>query len=779
MKHFNTLRDKAILHTSLLDIYWKDLNPTERTTLLKMMMKHDLALVVRSTDAPIASKCEHGIRSSECIKCLQRDISTKIISIKIFHDPNIIFTPDSHAQFLIPVMLPEKDGNGACTFVPVANNDTYVEVYFVFSNEELDEASHGNFFTVEQLEQLGTLPANIFTYVTVSMVQNMQYTHRLSASQLFKTFIEVYVGPVKLQLELVPHICAIRVRIFNNMAAKNIFRLQKDLFEPIIAAHFPQIKMTVLLPGPGKLNALLRLHAVLNVNMVSLIVPPTLVPELPSGRVVTLTELRESYGAIFPRRGNKFHYMVSYRQYCNRSSFASKLVDSLSLVYSQKDVDQNKYNIPLQGFFDLDNLTTGQNFTLEFSLGLVNALVALPVISIQAMQRMVHLQAKGLVDNVLIEWKLMLQAHTFTGGGRDDPLIRLRRIAPLILGDQWADDDNVKKEHDRDRKEWTDLLAQHTTNISDEAKYNAVIKALEPTNLKSSSSIFAAMTTWIDTYLPDSLSPATDDRLDDIVFQLQLRKIFPVGYKPLTVRKVVKSLLLFNVAGINCTSIAPAATASNVLVLPPSVLPPSTVPVPAVEISLLFEDLSNSIRMVVDEVLDYEKALFTYHRSADDVVTAKFDDILSSLFEKLHINTDHQRLFLRNGITLASVLTEMTLDDLVTLGIPSEEAQHSFVETLIPRARDRIQFQKTAGMSVGFDDILHSLFQELKITSNFQNMFLQQGITLASVVIKMTLDDFVEMGIPKFAARVVFVERLIPDAKARLASGGRTDILAN
>ena len=728
-------------------------------------MKHDLALVVRPTDTPIASQfiLQHGI-----------------ISIKIFQDPNIIFTPDSRAQFLIPVMLPEKDGNGACTFVPVANNDnTYVEVYFVFSDEELDNASHGDFFTVEQLEQLGALPANIFTYVTVSMVQNMQYTHRLAASQLFKTFIEVYVGPVKLQLELVPHICAIRVRIFNNMAAKNIFRLQKDLFEPIIAAHFPQIKMTVLLPGPGKLNALLRLHAVLNANvkMVSLLVPPTLVP---GGRVVTLTELRESYGAIFPRRGNKFHYMVSYRQYCNRSSFASKLVDSLSLVYSQLDVDKNPHNICLQGFFDQDNLTRGQDFTIDFSLGLVNALVALPVISIQAMQRMVHLQAKGLVDNVLIEWKLMLllQAYTCTGGGRDAPLIRLRRIVPLILGDQLADDDNVKKEHDRDRKEWTDLLA-NATNISDQAKYNAVIKALEPTNLKSALNIFAAMTTWIDTYLPDSLSPATDDRLDDIVFQLQLRKIFPVGYKPLTVRKVVKSLLLFNVAGINCTSIAPAATASNVLVLPPSVLPPSTVPVPAVEISLLFEDLSNSIRMVVDEVLDYEKALFTYHRSADDVVTAKFDDILSSLFEKLHINTDHQRLFLRNGITLASVLTEMTLDDLVTLGIPSEEAQHSFVETLIPRARDRIQFQKTAGMSVGFDDILHSLFQELKITSNFQNMFLQQGITLASVVIKMTLDDFVEMGIPKFAARVVFVERLIPDAKARLASGGRTDILAN
>ena len=112
----------------------------------------------------------------------------------------------------------------------------------------------------------------------------------------------------------------------------------------------------------------------------------------------------------------------------------------------------------------------------------------------------------------------------------------------------------------------------------------------------------------------------------------------------------------------------------------------------------------------------------------------------------------------------------MTLVDLETLGIPRQEAQHVFVEMLIPRALDRIQFQITAGMLVGFDDILHSLFQELKITSAHQNIFLQRGITLASVVIKMTLDDFLGMGIPEFAARAVFVEILIPRAKVRLVS---------
>ena len=80
---------------------------------------------------------------------------------------------------------------------------------------------------------------------------------------------------------------------------------------------------------------------------------------------------------------------------------------------------------------DNKSLPEGLNFQEAFGSALVNSMLITPIISQNALERMVGARFDpSKEDNVLVEWILSLECLRHTG----TPLTRVRAICPVILG---------------------------------------------------------------------------------------------------------------------------------------------------------------------------------------------------------------------------------------------------------------------------------------------------------------------------------------------------------
>lgn len=104
----------------------------------------------------------------------------------------------------------------------------------------------------------------------------------------------------------------------------------------------------------------------------------------------------------------------------------------------------------LSAFLDANNLEMGLNFKLSFMEAIGRSLVACPVVSAGAMERMQQLASRDFCDNVLLEWMTMLALYRLVRSGMQHRLVRLRRIVPLFLGNAWLNDNSLGLNRDND-----------------------------------------------------------------------------------------------------------------------------------------------------------------------------------------------------------------------------------------------------------------------------------------------------------------------------------------
>ena len=107
----------------------------------------------------------------------------------------------------------------------------------------------------------------------------------------------------------------------------------------------------------------------------------------------------------------------------------------------------------LISFLDANNLETGLNFKMAFMEAISRSLVACPVVSAGAVERLFQIRHSDYCDNVLLEWACMLtlmetveQMQTDGGGdlttpSKHVPPLFLRRVAPLIVSRAWHNSD--------------------------------------------------------------------------------------------------------------------------------------------------------------------------------------------------------------------------------------------------------------------------------------------------------------------------------------------------
>jgi len=81
-------------------------------------------------------------------------------------------------------------------------------------------------------------------------------------------------------------------------------------------------------------------------------------------------------------------------------------------------------------FLDRNRLEDGRDFPTDFSTALINSLVAVPIVSYASLKGMLKLTAGSNVDNVLLEWTLIVELMAIG---------HLKYCLPVMLGEVTPD----------------------------------------------------------------------------------------------------------------------------------------------------------------------------------------------------------------------------------------------------------------------------------------------------------------------------------------------------
>eukprot|EP00047_Mylnosiga_fluctuans_P007769 m.4850 g.4850 ORF g.4850 m.4850 type:complete len:1245 (+) comp1947_c0_seq2:86-3820(+) len=285
------------------------------------------------------------------------------------------------------------------------------ECYFVFTlNPKLPKDGT---LKVATLERASFLPHGLFSRALCELVRHHQYSQRAPPA-LSLTEVRLMFGPSAALVEVFTHISAIRVSCEPH-SALHVVPTVKRVLDNVRETFFPGAHMLVLLPLSK--SRMVPLDTVVKAADAG----ETIVHL--EGRVVDLADAR--FRPFLPVRGLQDDYDVflSYRWDAN-SDFVAILADTLRAQRCKRTGRQ------LAVFHGKYALAKGRPISLDFQCtALRRTRVAVPVVSLQALLRLVNQPASKVQDNMLLEWMLMLrlQQEGF-----------LPRLLPVVLGSGWA-----------------------------------------------------------------------------------------------------------------------------------------------------------------------------------------------------------------------------------------------------------------------------------------------------------------------------------------------------
>jgi hypothetical protein len=150
---------------------------------------------------------------------------------------------------------------------------------------------------------------------------------------------------------------------------------------------------------------------------------------------VSPTELKELYNVWF--FGYKqtlalsgYDVFLSYR----RNAQDSALVKCLFHEFSYYNLSSERYS-PVSVFLDGRRLQDGEDFRESFVSSLLQSKIVVPIVSMEALKRMVH-HNPAQIDNLLLEWILALHFSEISSG---------LKVIPIVFGSYSLVDDKIVK----------------------------------------------------------------------------------------------------------------------------------------------------------------------------------------------------------------------------------------------------------------------------------------------------------------------------------------------
>jgi hypothetical protein len=325
-------------------------------------------------------------------------------------------------RFLVPGLLPEQQTNQVDDH-PDKSPPRLVG-YFIFGHKEiiLKYRKKGEgYVSVDNVKEMGFLPKGLFAAVLGSIVAECELVHDMSFSDMQMTLSSISTGfgshkfvlrqlPEYNMMELVLMVDSpllVVERLLEGMQ-RAVSKLMPNLRFAICidqeggVCHDGQVKTLtgtdylVILDGDGNIldgrNSLeQRLSAAEDIK----VAPHKILPKI---------DARNKFGKwLIPKELRKdYQVFLSYRE----GDFDTELVKAL---FSNLCTAVSEQGRQVHVFLDQYCLQEGRRISSDFAKALKKSLVVVPVVSYAALLRMFDLKPDSDIDNVLLEWMLIVE----------------------------------------------------------------------------------------------------------------------------------------------------------------------------------------------------------------------------------------------------------------------------------------------------------------------------------------------------------------------------------
>jgi GTPase SAR1 family protein len=335
-------------------------------------------------------------------------------------------------QYLVPTLLspaPSNDLN-----VTSWTDAAFSSCYFVFTLS--DELSQSSTLTEADLKSAGFLPGGMFERLvgkTLSWSQDtaVGHTFDLRSVLLHKDVAVMAFGRQRFRLVHCTDIHCVRVDVEGAHPVGVQQKLQ-DFILLIIdecmksllcfpAVVFQSATEDIVLPQTGLCKTLLANELLIPLQQLRKASKGESMLARKGGRtLLTLPEIKSKYGQwlqLYDLR-ERYDVFLSYRWGIHDSEFTEQLFDMFT------NLSVGAHNRAVEVFLDRKRLQEGRLFKSDFAAALTHSLVVVPVVSVDALGRMVE-HDPSQSDNVLLEWIMILES--FAVG-------KILKVFPIVFG---------------------------------------------------------------------------------------------------------------------------------------------------------------------------------------------------------------------------------------------------------------------------------------------------------------------------------------------------------
>jgi GTPase SAR1 family protein len=398
------LKQDGVLHVSLLPILWKDYLK-HKDVLLQLMVKFGLLVPLRT--AAIVKGASLGEAA-----------------------PPVM-------QYLVPTLLsatPTNDLNLLrWTEAP------YSSCYFVFTL--LEELSQSTTISVSDLRSSGFLPGGMFERIVGKALSWSQDTAKgsginLQSVLLFKDMATLTFGGQRFRLVNCADIHCVRVDVEGSNPLGIQQKLQ-DFFSRIIDECMKSLRCFAAVryssdaqdrdpPTDPLRKQLLSSELLIPLSQLRSAAKGESVLAWRGGRTLLATaEIKSRYDQwlqLYELR-DRYDVFISYRWGAHDSDLTEALFD----MFTNFVVGADKRAMHV--FLDRKRLQDGRRFKVDLASGLTHSLIILPIVSVDALKRMLEHTAET-IDNVLLEWIMTLECIAAK---------RVLKVFPVLFGARVTD----------------------------------------------------------------------------------------------------------------------------------------------------------------------------------------------------------------------------------------------------------------------------------------------------------------------------------------------------
>ena len=317
-------------------------------------------------------------------------------------------------RFLVPALLPEK-------LAIDADNETPARLvaHFIFGSAEMIKelrAKSQGYASVDGIKREGFLPIGLFPSVLCTIVEECQSFHGMSITDMQMTIscISAAFGRHTFTLQEVREFNVMQLIIRVDTPFLVVERMLA-LMQVAVAKMMPSLHFVLAVDQNGGIckdgvvptfeGHLVLLDGIGGLEE-RLMASPSADIKVAPGKHLSAVRAREIFYAWLTPRGliNDYHVFLSYRW----NDFDTELVKAMFANFYVSVISGGRQ---VQVFLDRNRLEEGRIFATDFSKALINSLVAVPIVSHAALDRMFSLKTDSNIDNVLLEWLLIVEMY--------------------------------------------------------------------------------------------------------------------------------------------------------------------------------------------------------------------------------------------------------------------------------------------------------------------------------------------------------------------------------